>query len=725
MSVFEKLNSSGNNIFSYLDSEKDAIISEEMESGFSNFLHYQKYAGFKWPAWINDSGNNFSSSYRAAPIPLLLNNNCRQWQNFSNFFSSNHISVNSSGMITGPDDSPWSVEVCISHKGKVFNINENDHKMSGATDTSCGIINFSAESGEFSFKQSIFGARSSIDESVIKMTVDLKKKDHDSFLFVLIRPYNNTRIGNLKSIVFNQADLVLSINGRKHLALSRKPDIFFTGNGAGGDLDFSGSEGAGSVNCSEGMATLALGFKINDAGSSIWLRIPLDREGELSPVTVNYESALEDFRKFGSARLNSGASLVSPDSEINTLFRLSKLSLLNGLSSSRVGFDVDYYRKSFFYISALNRAGYEADAGALINKLFINLKLNKKRVEFIPAVKAAYLINSYNDYYLHKRDMEFLQKNFVSIKSIGDYIYSYSSELHSISRMNSTTLPYVFVKRPCGHDLIVIASAMSHMSYLCRCMGIFGDESRFKNEAERLNAILRDDYRNRIDNNTAGYNDYYGLLALPEKSLSGVSNEDYDHYISLIYNNSNFPVFNRLLGVDNNASAVLLNQLIFLNSPLFSEFKKKFFTLTSGLFLTPDFINPVTGYGCNGSGKSEIVSSQYFIIIRNMFFIDREDRLELFPVPESGWFPPGSRIQVDEAPSRFGLISFIVETGEKDVKIIFSDPPKYLPPDIMINLPFKASIVDGEDFIVKKQTANSFLINGWPSVVRFNYTDIS
>lgn len=724
MSFFEKFNSSGNNIFSYIDSEKLGFISEEMEAGFSNFLHYQKYAGFDWPAWIIDSGNNFSSNYRAATIPLLLNNNLRQWQNFTNFFSPHHVKVNNTGMISGPDDSPWSVEFRVLYKGEVYYINDNPHRIRGGVDSSNGIINMTGDFGDFSFKESIFGARSNIDESVVKLSADFKKADSESIFFVVIRPYNNTTIGNLKNILFDPADLLLSINEKKHMAFSHKPDIFFTGNGKDGDINLSGSEGTGSVICSEGMATLALGYRIKGSGFGLWLRISLDREGDLVPVKVNYDTALEDFRKFVGVRLNNGVTLDSPDREVRSLCGLSKLSLLKGMTIGRDRFSVDFYRKTFFYISALNRAGYDAEAGSALDKLFNNLKINKKKIDFISAIKSAYLLIAYNDYYLHKRDMEFLQKNFTSIKSIGDYIYSYSSEIHSIAQMKTTSLPYVFIKRPCGHDLIVIAAAMNHMSYLSRCMGIFGDESRFKNEAERLNAILRDDYRNRMENGLVGYDDYYGLLALPDKSLAGVTSEDYDHYLSLIYNNSNYPVFNRLFGVDNNASAVLLNQLLLQNSPLFHDFKKKFFSLTSELFLTPDFINPVTGNGCNGSGKSEIVTSLYFIIIRNMFFIDREDRLELFPVPESGWFKPGSRIQVDQSPSRFGLISFTVETGEKDVKIIFNDPPKYLPPDIMINLPFNASILEGDDFIVKKQTASAFLINGWPSVVRFNYADI-
>ncbi len=723
ISGFESLNSSGKNIFSSIDGEKQKLISQEMETGFSNFLHYQKYSGYKWPAWINDAGSNFSSSYRGAAIPLLLNNSLRQWQNFTNFFSSHQVFVNSLGMISGPGGGPWSVEFWVLHKGKVYNLNENPLKISGAVDSSSGIVHFGGDFGDFSFKEVLFGARSSIDESILKLTIDFKKSASESFFFVVIRPYNNTSIGNLKSLRFDSADLAVTINDRKHLAMSHKPDLLFAGSGKDGDINVSGEAGNGSVQCSEGMATLALGFKMEGGRFNTWLRLSLDSGGDLAPVKSNYDSAFEDFRKFAGIRLNNGASLVSPDSEVNILSRLSRLSLLKGLDSDNDLFTVEYYRKAFFYISALNRAGYEGESGSSLEKLFINLKLNKKRVEFSAAVKGAYLLNSYTDYYLHKRDMEFLQKNFLSIKGIGDYIYSYSSEIHSIAQMKTTTLPYVFIKRPCGHDLIVIAASMSNMSYLSRCMGIFGDESRFKNEAERLQAILRDDYRNRMDNPFPVDSDYYGLLALPEKSLTGVGSEEYDKFLSFIYNNSNFPVFNRLFGVDNNASALLLNQLIFQNSSLFPDFKKKFFSLTSELFLTPDFINPVTGNGCNGLGRSEMVSFLYFIIIRNMFFIDREDRLELFPVSEQGWFKPGSRIQVDRSPSRFGLISFTVETGDKDIKITFNDPPKYLPPDIMINLPFKASILDGDDFIVKKQMSSSFLINGWPSVVRFNYSN--
>lgn len=723
ISGFENLNSSGNNIFSSIDSEKKSLIFDEMETGLSNFLHYQKFPGFKWPAWIDDAGNDSSANYRGAAIPLLLNNSLRQWQSFTNFFSGNQVFVNSTGMISGPGGGAWSVEFWVLHKGKVYNLNDNPLKIRGAVDSRSGILHFAGDFGDFSFKETLFGARSNIDESIVKLSLDFKKSVSDSFFFAVIRPYNNTVLGNLKSIRFDPADLAVSINDRKHLSMSQKPDLLFSGSGKDGDINVSGQEGAGSVVCSDGMATLALGFRIEGGCFNTWIRFSLDSVGDLLPAKINYDSALEDFRKFAGIRLNNGASLVSPDNKVNIFSRLSRLSLLKGLNSDNDLFTVEYYRKAFFYISALNRAGYEDESGSSLEKLFVNLKFNKKRVEFASVVKGAYLLNSYTDYYLHKRDMEFLQKNFQSIKSIGDYIYSYSSEIHSISQMKTTTLPHVFINRPCGHDLIVIAASMSHMSYLSRCMGIFGDESRFKNEAERLQAILRDDYNNRMDNALPGESDYLGLLALPEKALTGVSSEDYNRFLSFIYNNSNFPVFNRLFGVDNNASAILLNQLLFQNSPLFSDFKEKFFSLTSELFLTPEFINPLTGNGCNGSGRSEMVSFLYFIIIRNMFFIDREDRLELFPVPERSWFKPGAVIQVDQSPSRFGLISFSVETGEKDIKITFNDPPKYLPPDIMINLPFKASIIDGDDFIVKKQTSSSFLINGWPSVVRFNYSN--
>jgi hypothetical protein len=709
-------------IYSSIDFKKKEFLSGEANTGISNFLYYQKFPGFKWPAWITEaSGISKKGYFRTVTVPFLINNTLREWQNFTNYFSPDSLYVNSCGMISGPGDAPWSVEFYLLNRGELNFLNQEPATITGEIDPSSGLINFTLTSDNFLFKESITGSRSNIDEAIVNLSADIKKNAGEAVFFIVIRPYNNTRIGNVLSISLEPSDLLVRINDKNHLSLKTKPDFIYTGNGRDGDINFSGQENRNGVYCNEGMATLALGYKVNSGKFNTHLRVALDRNGNLEPGRVNYNSAAEDFKKFAELRLNKGALLKAPDEELNRLFSLSGLSLLK--KSPNYDFSsVDSYRKCFFHITALNMAGFDSEADIILNELVSSLKLNRKKTEFDDAVKGAYVVKAYTGYYLHKRDMEFLQKNFPVLKGIGDYIYKYCSNVHGINEIDRTTLHHIFISRPDSHDFIILASAMIDMSYLSRCMGIFGDETRYKNESDRLQAVLRDRYRNIIARDSSDEDEFYGLLALPDRGLTGVKDDEYNSLLSCIYNNSNFPVFNRILGVDNNATSILLNQLLILNNSLFTGFRGEFFSLTSGLFLTPEFIDPVTGYGCNGEGNSVITSSAYYMIIRNMFFIDRKDRLEIFPVPEKGWFVPGEKIIVEAAPSRFGIISFYVESGERDIKFIFNDPPKYLPPDIMINIPFNASIIEGDDFIVKKYTSTSFIINGWPSVARFKHS---
>ena len=102
------------------------------------------------------------------------------------------------------------------------------------------------------------------------------------------------------------------------------------------------------------------------------------------------------------------------------------------------------------------------------------------------------------------------------------------------------------------------------------------------------------------------------------------------------------------------------------------------------------------------------------MVLKNLLFIDRTERLELFPVPREKWFKPGDSFVIRDAPSRFGLLSYRVVSGPSDVRIMFDALPRFIPPDIMINLPFRTTLQKGDDFIIKKSEGTGHVINGWP-----------
>ena len=67
-----------------------------------------------------------------------------------------------------------------------------------------------------------------------------------------------------------------------------------------------------------------------------------------------------------------------------------------------------------------------------------------------------------------------------------------------------------------------------------------------------------------------------------------------------------------------------------------------------------------------------------------------------------------------------GPISFRVLSSSGDVQFRFTDLPKFVPPEIMINLPFRAKIKQESDFVIKKDFGNAVTINGWPEIVKFS-----
>jgi hypothetical protein len=132
-----------------------------------------------------------------------------------------------------------------------------------------------------------------------------------------------------------------------------------------------------------------------------------------------------------------------------------------------------------------------------------------------------------------------------------------------------------------------------------------------------------------------------------------------------------------------------------------------------------EIINHENSHGISEEGDSIAVSSQIFSFIRSSLFVDYPQRLELFPVPRREWFNPGQEIEIKDAPSRFGLLSIKIIMTQNEVHFHFNEMPQFIPPDIMINLPFKAMINEEDDFVIKKSIGNSFVINGWPSIIRF------
>jgi len=253
-------------------------------------------------------------------------------------------------------------------------------------------------------------------------------------------------------------------------------------------------------------------------------------------------------------------------------------------------------------------------------------------------------------------------------------------------------------------------------------MGIFGDEIKYKNEAERIQSIIKNVLEKKKEKSPGSLPVFQALITFPDSVIAGYKENDYIEFFSAMTEERNFPLFDNLSGIDLFSSALVLIHLIALKDSRFNLFYKKFFSLIDDFFILPEFVDPVSKRGAWGDGNSKITAAVIMVIARNRLFLDRIDRLELFPAPEKEWFEPGKKIKVEDALTRYGKITFMLETLDDEIKLTFPGLPKFIPSDIMINLPVETSIIDSDDFILKRKIENAYIINGWPSVVRFSIT---
>ena len=714
-SFFSNLSS---NFKDFIDPEKEEILFNDISLGIGNNVAYRKFLNFTWPLWLSEAEDFYSLKYRSTSNPILLNTNFREWQCFTNYLSDDEIHIDRCGMISGPGNSPWSVEFWYCSNDKIFHPQKNYFNIIPSRNYKTGEIIITGNYGKTQFRERIAGGKSNIDEALV--SYEINAESADDLIFVVIRPYNCYSIGGLNDLFFDSTGLLLRINGKHSIAFEKKPDFIETGSGKNGDVNCLSRDFKSTTECSYGMASMASGFYLKKGGNILNLRIALEKNRSLSPQKFDFNKSFKEFQSFSEMRMNEGLKIEIPDEDLTKYFKQSKLTLFNNNLSDFNIDKTDGFRNLFFFSYAMNRAGLEQESEKLFNIMLEKFKYNEKKPDFISVISASYLLNAFYECYIHKRDSAFLQNYFPVIRKLGDYIYSYSTEIHSVAQLPGSTGNNHFIIEASESDFVIILSSMINVSYLARCMGIFGDELKFKNEADRIQSIVKNLLEKRREASLDDFSLFRSLFVFPDSVITGYKEEDYIDFFSSLTEEKNFPVFDNLSGIDLFASALVLIHLISLKDARFNSFYKKFFSLLDDFFVLPDFIDPVLKRGVCGNGNSKITAALILTIIRNRVFLDRADRLEIFPAPEKHWFETGKKIKVDDALTRYGKISFISETLADEIKFTFTGLPKFIPSDIMINIPVETSIVESDDFILKRKTGNSYIINGWPSVIRFS-----
>ena len=182
------------------DDSKERYIVNYLSEGLSNRVLFEKFINFQWPLWLEYTSNPSSGNCRACPNPILLNTGYREWQTFTNYLSSSEITIDRAGMIAGPSASRWSLEFWVYNNGKLQRPQNDPANLKIFRNTKTGEIIFSWETDNYSLTERIAGSRSSVDEALISVELNIRRGGKSGCILAVIRPYNNISLGGVTSI---------------------------------------------------------------------------------------------------------------------------------------------------------------------------------------------------------------------------------------------------------------------------------------------------------------------------------------------------------------------------------------------------------------------------------------------------------------------------------------------------------------------------------------------
>ncbi len=722
----------------FIDREKLAAMTAGIGAGIRNYLLFQRFSSYRWPYWVNRLADGASRSGSGIVPPQLANHSNRDWLYFTNLLSSDALRIDPSGMLS-PTYAGWSVEAWMLVGGRIFRPQESAGLIGQERDPLGSMVKTEWKEKEFGLTQTVFGARTGVDEAVVALQSSLPKKSEGAVLLVVFRPYDPVSLGTIREIEYRRDSRTVRIDGVERAVLEAKPDYIATGTGLSGDLmPVAGARDALKASCEFGMATLALGYALQKGARKLHIRICLSRRNAIAPSKFNYAKAAEEFAAFSSLRIKSGIGLSFPEEPIVRWLYAAKLSLLNAINREiKAGGpdpDTTTMKRLCLMVCSCNRMGYHSEAEGIIRSLMPHFE-GTAESSFERTIGIAYLISAFADCFIHSRDMDFLGRGYAALKTAAGTLCDYSAGVKSVSRRDEgNSLGRYLMAAPHLYDLVLVCNALRRYSYLARCMGLFGDENRFAKEAVRLSGIVAAEIHAlfsgkegapasgtrdpRLDSGQAA--GYMAAAGYPFR-IEEISADDLGTMVGALADlYGGVPLYVRALGGwDSVLSFLFASNLILCRDMRYYDLISEFMRRGGRRFSLQEILHPGSGAGIMGDGDSVEAMAAFALTLRNMLFMDFENRLDVLPAPREEWFRPGSEITVQDAPSRFGPISFRVVSSGGEVQFRFIDLPKFVPPEIMINLPFRAKIKQESDFVIKKDFGNAVTINGWPSIVKF------
>lgn len=701
--------------FSNFDSKKIAEQKAPLYVGINNYLFFQKNNKFNWPQWVVNQLDPGRAQYAVATPLQLINNNSRSWLALSNLIADNRLLVDNYGRIA-IENQPWSLEFWIKSGERLWLSTDMGATVQQKYNPSTLSVDYTLKVLDVSINVSAMAIHRNEDYALVNVVCHVENS-LDSSLVISIRPYNFTRLGGISSIEYSSSSNVIDINGKKAVKFSSKPQAVFSADGTLDDVNLAKNTKNSISSKSEFCAQSYL-YTLKKGKNSFQFAVAIDNELNESGKVDVFSGAEQYNRDVLSAIKQDAASLSCKNKNFGNWIEAARISALSTLGSSKFS-DNTLLRSAgtqdYWAFKVAVRMGHFVVARKYLEDTIQVWRGNTGK-SFTDNFLRAMVIELSYDYFMYSQDVDYIRLHFEVLRQIAETLAKYLEGYKGNNLPEGNSNIYDYNLQGDSGDIWQMVSALADFSMLARSVGLFKEELRFVGKVNRLissfgiserpapvtSALLRsvqhlcrrghDAMEPIVSKLTA---DLLSSLDLPR--LTGGTPLGWS------------------LGDTLSAARMALVKHEEISYKIF----KNILSIGENIYALPEFVNQVSRLGCNGDGDDWRLKCITALYLMDMLVVDYPFTLELFPLPVNEWFVTGESFTVEKMATHFGRISFNVINTENEVQLIFNNVPQFIPPEIKINLPFPVKMVQGSDFILKKDLGQTFIINGWPEKIRF------
>lgn len=362
--------------------------------GVLNFAYLQMNRDWIYPFWVHQQLDPKNPSYiPRSQNPLLINVTHRNWTALGSPFGYHEAIVDPRGLVT-PLPREWSIDVWLMTSKSLFFPSLSEHADQQYDTLAPNVkTQFTFQDVRLELETFVHHTRRGTDivfhrASVVNVS-DVKQ---EGMLCIAVRPYNPEGVAPIETIEF-KSPRIAYVNGTTGVVFAEDPDGVICSSASEGDIAYHLQKSENTVNlfkdaskqisihCMKGLAHTVAGFRFNlrpGATKQVHCSAALDTDQALrrSPVKqtwrVSFDKRKSDQRDHWQQEVDQGARFMFADKQLQDLFDISRLTLLqlhdgDFVSPGPYVYHTFWFRDAAIMLHTLDVLGYSKRARQTID----------------------------------------------------------------------------------------------------------------------------------------------------------------------------------------------------------------------------------------------------------------------------------------------------------------------------------------------------------------------